>query len=113
MLKGNAVVIEWLMSPFVYGGDAQFRDEALALARTAARAPAIARHYLHLGERQRRVYFADGSAFPLKKLFYALRPAAALRWLRLHPGETIAPMHFPTLVGRRQLPVDWLRWSTS
>jgi predicted nucleotidyltransferase len=71
-----------------------------------ARAPAIARHYLHLGERQRRSYFADGSEFPLKKLFYALRPAVALRWLRLHPGEAIAPMHFPTLVAGADLPAD-------
>ena len=106
MLKGNAVVIEWLMSPFTYAGDPEFRDQALALARAAAKAPAIARHYLHLGERQRRTYFADSSEFPLKKLFYALRPAAALRWLRLHPGEAIAPMHFPTLVAGAELPGD-------
>lgn len=41
---------------------------------------------------------SDGSDIPLKKLFYALRPAAALRWLRMHPQETVVPMHFPTLV---------------
>jgi predicted nucleotidyltransferase len=33
-----------------------------------------------------------------KKIFYALRPAATLRWLRVHPMEAIAPMHFPTLM---------------
>jgi predicted nucleotidyltransferase len=33
-----------------------------------------------------------------KKIFYALRPAATLRWLRMRPGEAIAPMHFPTLM---------------
>jgi hypothetical protein len=53
---------------------------------------------LHLGERQRRVYFADGTNVPQKKIFYALRPAATLRWLRLHPDAAIAPMHFPTLM---------------
>ena len=37
----------------------------------------IARHYLHLGERQRRAYFADNTPVPQKKIFYALRPAAA------------------------------------
>src|SRR5262249_40132634 len=26
------------------------------------------------------------------------RPAAALRWLRLHPNEAVAPMHFPALL---------------
>src|SRR5262245_26578727 len=104
MLKGNAVVIEWLRSPLVYAGDVRFRDEALALARRAALPAAVARHYLHLGERQRRTYFADDHAVPLKKLFYALRPAVALRWLRLHPGVAVAPMHFPTLVAGAELP---------
>jgi predicted nucleotidyltransferase len=62
------------------------------------------RHYLHLGERQRRTYFSDDRAIPFKKLFYALRPAVALRWLRLHPGQAVAPMHFPTLVAGAELP---------
>jgi hypothetical protein len=108
LLKGNAVVIEWLTSPFVYMGEAAFRDEMLALARQAARPAAIARHYLHLGERQRRTYFADANAIALKKIFYALRPAVALRWLRLHPGAAVAPMHFPSLIGESDLPADVL-----
>ena len=106
LLKGNAVVIEWLMSPFTYAGAPRFRDEALALARDVARPAAIARHYLHLGERQRRTYFADDRAVELKKMFYALRPAVALRWLRLHPGEAVAPMHFPTLLAGSDLPAE-------
>jgi predicted nucleotidyltransferase len=106
LLKGNAVVIEWLTSPFVYAGEARFREEAMTLARQAAHPAAIARHYLHLGERQRRTYFADARAIPLKKMVYALRPAVALRWLRLHPGAAVAPMHFPTLVAESALPAD-------
>jgi uncharacterized protein len=106
LLKGNAVVIEWLTSPYAYAGDASFREEALALAKVAAHPAAIARHYLHLGERQRRTYFADERAVEIKKLFYALRPAMALRWLRLHPGAAVAPMHFPTLVVESELPAD-------
>ena len=104
LLKGNAVVIEWLTSPFVYAGAEKFRAQGLALARQAVRPAAIARHYLHLGERQRRTYFADTRAVELKKLFYVLRPALALRWLRLHAGEAVAPMHFPTLVAESDLP---------
>ena len=106
LLKGNAVVIEWLTSPFAYSGSARFRAEATELARQAAVPAAIARHYLHLGERQRRTYFADARAVPLKKMFYALRPAVALRWLRLHPGEAVAPMHFQTLVASSDLPAE-------
>lgn len=98
LLKGNAVVIEWLTSPISYGTDPGFKADFLALVRNVASRQRIARHYLHLGERQRRTYFRDGKAVPLKKVFYALRPAAALRWLRVHSGETVAPMHFPTLL---------------
>ena len=76
----------------------------MALARQAAVPAAIARHYLHLGERQRRTYFADAHAIPLKKIFYALRPAVALRWLRLNHDKAVPPMHFPTLVAASDLP---------
>jgi predicted nucleotidyltransferase len=106
LLKGNAVVVEWLMSPYSYVVNREFRDECLALAQRALHPHAVAQHYLHLGERQRRTYFADFRAIPLKKIFYALRPAMALRWLRLHPGEAIAPMHFPTLMAQSEVPGD-------
>jgi predicted nucleotidyltransferase len=106
LLKGNAVVIEWLMSPVAYDVDPDFRDDLLALAREHTSRHRIARHYLHLGERQRNNYFAPGKAVAAKKIFYALRPAAALRWLRLHPGETIAPMHFPTMMSECDPPRD-------
>jgi predicted nucleotidyltransferase len=98
LLKGNAVIIEWLTSPIAYCVDEEFKQAFLDLARFAADRILIARHYLHLGERQRRAYFQDGNEIQLKKIFYALRPAAALRWLRLHPSEAVAPMHFPTLL---------------
>jgi predicted nucleotidyltransferase len=106
LLKGNAVVVEWLTSPFVYAVNETFRAECLALARQVLRPAAVARHYLHLGERQRRSSFADPRAIALKKLFYALRPALALRWMRQHAGEAVVPMHFPTLVGESDLPPD-------
>lgn len=106
LLKGNAVVIEWLMSPIVYDGDPDFRADMLALAAAHVDAHRIARHYLHLGERQRQVYLADGDAVKLKKLFYALRPAVALRWLRLHPGEPVPPMHFPTMLRAAAPPAE-------
>ena len=106
LLKGNAVVIEWLTSPIAYRGDAQFRQELLALARQVVRRDLVGRHYLHLGERQRRAYFTDERAVPQKKIFYALRPAAALRWLRLHPEHSVAPMHFPTLFAECEPPAE-------
>jgi len=98
LLRGNAVVIEWLTSPIIYAADPAFRADFHALATRLADRELVARHYLHLGERQRRAYFGDGTVVPLKKVFYALRPAAALRWLRCHPSEAVAPMNFPALV---------------
>jgi len=98
LLKGNAVIIEWLTSPIIYRADAQFRDSFLALARRLVDPNLIARHYLHLGLRQRRTYFGDPNQVAIKKLFYAIRPAAALRWLEAHPGNAAPPMHFPTLM---------------
>jgi predicted nucleotidyltransferase len=106
LLKGNAVVIEWLTSPLVYAGDPDFRDDMLTLAAAHAGAERIALHYLHLGERQRHVFLEDGRDIQLKKIFYALRPATALRWLRLHPGEPVAPMHFPTLMRECGAPAE-------
>jgi predicted nucleotidyltransferase len=98
LLKGNAVIVEWLRSPVIYRAHAWFRDGFLDFAGRVASREAIGRHYLHLGERQRRVYFGDGTSVAQKKIFYALRPAATLRWLRQRPTEAIAPMHFPTLM---------------
>jgi predicted nucleotidyltransferase len=106
LARGNATVIEWLTSPIAYRGNAVFRQEMLELARRVADRRLIARHYLHLGERQRRAYFADNMQVPQKKIFYALRPAAALRWLRHHPDEAVAPMHFPTLLAECEPPAE-------
>lgn len=106
LMKGNAVIIEWLRSPIAYGVDEAFRDDFLTLADNVADRDLIARHYLHLGMRQRHAYFGDGKTVALKKIFYALRPAAALRWLHLHPGAAVAPMRFQTLMEECEPPAE-------
>ena len=106
MLKGNAVILEWLRSPILYSGDRRFHAELAELADRFSDRNGTARHYLHLGERQRNTYFADGKAIQLKKIFYALRPAAALRWMRLNPASKVPPMHFPTLMAECEPPGD-------
>lgn len=106
VVKGNAVVLEWLQSPITYRGDPEFRAAMLDFADSVADRAAIARHYFHLGVRQYRTYFAETKSVSLKKAFYALRPAAALRWLRLHPGRSVAPMHFPTLLAESEVGAD-------
>ncbi|MGW5374363.1 nucleotidyltransferase domain-containing protein [Nocardia sp. NPDC003999] len=103
LVQGNAVLIEWLMSPIVYRGDPLFRDRLRALADEVADRDRVARHYLHLGAKQWELFERTGS---LKKVFYALRPAMALRWLRERPGAAVAPMHLPTLLRQCELPAE-------
>lgn len=103
LVKGNAVVAEWLASPIAYAGDAAFRDACRALAARCADRASVGRHYLHLGERQMREHLADAQSVALKKLFYVLRPAAALRWLRAN-ASAAPPMHFPTLMAESDPP---------
>lgn len=107
LLKGNAVVLEWLTSPITYRGNPAFRDAMLALARRHGDRRGLALHYLHLGVKQRDQHMADGGGdVGVKKLFYVLRPAAALRWLRLHPDQIVPPMHLPTLIAEGDAPVE-------
>lgn len=101
LVKGNAVLIEWLMSPIVYRGDDRFRAELRSVAEQVADRNQVARHYLHLGGRQWTLFDRHRS---LKKVFYSLRPAMALRWLREHPDAAVAPMHLPTLLAQCELP---------
>ncbi|MGW6421078.1 nucleotidyltransferase domain-containing protein [Nocardia sp. NPDC055053] len=103
LVQGNAVLVEWLMSPIVYRGDEAFRARLREVAEEVADRDRIARHYLHLGARQWALFERNGG---LKKVFYALRPAMALRWLREHPGAAVAPMHLPTLLAQCELPAD-------
>lgn len=102
LLKGNAVVVEWLQSPIVYRGEAWVREVLLDFAGRWLDGGRVAGHYLHLGRRQKILHLDDQDEVPLKKVFYCLRPAAALRWMRLHPGQAVTPMHFPTLMAESQ-----------
>ncbi len=106
LLKGNATVVEWLTSPISYNIDTKFKASFIALARDVTDRSLIAKHYLHLGERQRWTYFRDSKPISQKKIFYALRPATALRWLRHHPSDAVAPMHFLTLMAESAVPND-------
>lgn len=106
LVKGNAVIIEWLTSPIVYRACHGFRGEFLALAQKIASRESIARHYVYLARRVIDTRLKNLDSVELKKLFYALRPAISLRWLRLHPSERVAPMSFPVLCAGADLPAD-------
>lgn len=100
IVRGNATAVEWLRSPIVYAGDPVFRDDLVAFADQVIERSALGRHYLHVAIRQRE------GATTLKRFFYALRPAATLRWLQTHPESVVPPMDLPTLMAEGDLRAD-------
>ncbi len=98
IVKGNATAIEWLRSPIVYSGTREFRDAMLGFASEVVERAAIGRHYLHVAQQQKA-----GSP-SLKRAFSVLRPAMALRWLRVHPDAVLPPMDLPALTAESEVP---------
>ncbi|MCA0218007.1 MAG: nucleotidyltransferase domain-containing protein [Actinobacteria bacterium] len=97
LVKGNATVAEWLRSPIVYSGNIEFRDGMLELASSLYDPVRAGRHYLHVGLQQRE---GPIEKLSLKRVFYALRPAATLLWLRSNPSDGVPPMDLPSLIGQ-------------
>lgn len=96
-VKGNAVVVEWLRSPYVYRGSGEFRSELLAMVEAVADRPAVGRHYTHVCHGQWSRY-GGGGEVSLKRFLYALRPAASIRWLENHPDSALPPMDLGSLL---------------
>ena len=95
-LKGNAVLGEWLQSPIIYRAHPQAHAQITDFCKTAAQPRPIMWHYLSLAEQhEKRTHFEDGRV-RLKRLFYALRPALALRWMHMN-NWAMPPMDMTTL----------------
>jgi predicted nucleotidyltransferase len=97
LLKPNPVALEWLSSPIRYFWDDAVCRRLTDFAAKVTPGHACLHHYLHLGGRQWHVYIEDKSLVNLKKYFYVVRPAMAVRWIRMHP-ETAPPMNFQELL---------------
>jgi len=97
LLKPNPVLLEWLSSPIRYVWDEQACAKLLAFAEDVTHGPACLHHYLNLGEGLWRRHIAANSEVNLKKYFYIVRPAMALRWIRKNP-DTMPPMNFQALL---------------
>ena len=104
LLKSNAVVSEWIESPIRYRPDHPVVARLTALADRATDSRGIAHHYANLGSNAADRWLKDGGDVPVKKYFYALRPALAIRCLRLHP-DVRPPMNLQGLVDRCALSV--------
>ncbi len=104
MLSGNAVIGEWIRSPILYRRDTAADDLAALATRLLTRRPA-SWHYLRLLERQAERLKGPGGGIRLKRLFYTIRAALCLRWMRLH-DRAFAPMHMSALMAETDLPAD-------
>ena len=103
LIKPNPVLLEWLQSPITYRADGGVKSRLMALAeRTAHRRP-LMHHYLHHGRAQFRDHIEGRDTVPLKRYFYVVRPALALRWIRMRP-DRIVPMALPQLVSGLDIP---------
>lgn len=103
---GNATVGEWLRSPYVYRGDPAFRDQLLKLVAGLLDPARVRRHYVHVGRAQwERSGARAGQVASLKKVFYAIRPAASLHWMDLHDSP-LPPMNLRQLMAEAPPPAD-------
>jgi predicted nucleotidyltransferase len=95
-LKPNATLLEWLRSPVIYRQDEAAVARIRALAGQVAFERSCVHHYLHLAQNQYGRQIAGRAEVRLKSYLYSLRPALALRYMRLHPGAPV-PMHLAAL----------------
>lgn len=95
-LKPNPVLLEWLASPIRYRWDAPACEALISLSEKVAHRTACRYHYLSLGESQWRRHIGDATEVKMKKYFYILRPALALRWLRMNMN--LPPMNLHDLI---------------
>ncbi len=93
LLKPNPVLLEWLSSPVQYIWHDKACADLIGLARKMTHRQACLYHYLSLGSRQKREYLDGRETVKLKKYLYAVRPAMAIRWLRMNPYD-LPPMNF-------------------
>jgi len=96
LMKPNPVLLEWLSSPVRYVWDDDICSRLKAFAARTAHSRAC-RYYYRLRAMQRRQHIAGRTTVNLKKYFYVLRPALALRFIRMHP-DTIPPMNMHELM---------------
>lgn len=108
LLKPNPVLLEWLSSPIRYRWNEGVTARLTALAERTAHGGACLYHYRHLGGEQWRRHIEGRDEVNIKKYFYALRPALAIRWVERQP-EILPPMNLQDLVAGLALDRDFLR----
>lgn len=95
--KANPALLEWLASPCVYREDGVTTDAMRRLSQFADVRGAATYHYASLAKSNWTTAIEGRDSVKLKKYFYAIRPALALRWLRVRPGSPL-PMALSALL---------------
>lgn len=103
MLKSNAVVSEWLSSPIRYRQDDPAAARIAQLADEIFDPRGVAHHYANLGRNAAERWLEGDGAVPVKKYFYALRPALAIRALRNNPDRRPS-MNLQALMAESDVP---------
>lgn len=110
LIKPNPVLLEWLSSPIRYRWNNAVCDALISFSRKASHRTACLHHYMSLGRSQWRRHIGGKDQINLKKYFYALRPAMAIRWVRMYP-DTPPPMNLQEMVSGIELDakvIDWI-----
>lgn len=102
LLKHNAVLSEWLQSPVRYIADDPVAGRLATLADRHFDPRGYARHYASLGRGALDRWFGQDGDVPVKRYFYALRPALMVRALRLDPAHR-PPMNIVPLMKAAKL----------
>lgn len=105
LLKPNPVLLEWMSSPVHYLWNEQAVSALQAFADKYVTPQSCIAHYYHLGKRQWDRNIDGRDQVNLKRYFYTLRPALALRWVRMNP-DTLPPMNFQALVDGTEISQD-------
>ncbi|MEN8128534.1 MAG: nucleotidyltransferase domain-containing protein [Planctomycetota bacterium] len=100
--KSNPVLIEWLVSPFVYMQHSHFRDRLLNAAKDCFSRKACSYHYLRMAENNYRRYVQPKDPVNLKKYFYVLRPLLNIFWMK--EKDSIPPMSFLDTLEQLSIP---------
>jgi uncharacterized protein len=103
LLKSNAVISEWIESPIRYCTDDPVIEKLRQLADDVLDSRALAFHYSNLGKSAADRWLDGDDAVPVKKYFYALRPALVIRCLREFPNVR-PPMNLQELIAKCDLP---------
>jgi len=99
-LKPNPVLLEWLSSPIRYIWRAGICADIQTFTQTLTHNASCRHHYMRMADMQR----GDGEQIKLKRYFYALRAAMALRWIETR--SDLPPMNFHSLMDGVDIPAD-------